>query len=155
MLAIPLVFDLDGTLFDNENIVWQCYQRAGAEPPKDFWGQTAAEWLNDPEVHMRKNEYYFQEIPYLRPTPFLKLFYRHGGTILTGASLAAAKAICETWLLRPSHLFCEQTTQDKIDYLIESEEPGLYLEDLEHVAKRVEEETLWQVMQPSSSRLLA
>ena len=152
MLAVPLAFDLDGTLFDNENVVWQCYLKAGITPPEDFWGKPAKEWLNNDKLHRLKQEFYLKEIRYLRPTPLLKLFYQHGGIILTGASYEAARAICDTWLLCPFELHHSLTLQDKLR-ILQGCRAGLYFDDRPKVAERVEKETQWQVMLPSSFRL--
>lgn len=58
------VFDLDGTLFDTEQLVRRAYLAAGVNMPDDAWGKPAREWLPAlkgplwPNYHVRKNEIY-------------------------------------------------------------------------------------------------
>lgn len=39
------VFDMDGCLFDTQELIREAYKRAGVTPPPDFWGKTAREWV--------------------------------------------------------------------------------------------------------------
>jgi len=152
VFASPLAFDLDGTLFDNRDVIFHCYEEAGIIPPENFWGQPAREWLDNEEIHEKKNQLYLQRVHLLTPLPPLRLLYRHGGIILTGASYPAVRAIMDIWMLRPEKVFCQQSLGDKIAALNAQPVPGIYIEDQPEIAEIIQRETQWTVVLQSSAR---
>lgn len=116
------VFDLDGTLIDSHNAVRLAYRLAGVEPPKDFWGKSASDWLPSvcnfddklaSDVHKRKQEIYLtllQEdnlVPTLSAADALRTLRLHGRRIcvVTAASKEAARAALTRHNIRPDALY--------------------------------------------------
>lgn len=86
------VFDLDGTLIDNEEAVRYAYLRAGVVMPSGAWGKPAGNWCTE-EQHKMKQAFYLNSLAeYGREGPALIAWNVCAGSksIITGASLRSA-----------------------------------------------------------------
>lgn len=139
-------YDLDGTLADTRQAVLLSYRAVGVEPPPDFFGKPWREWLNDEDLHRRKNEVYAEYVrTHVKPTRLVDTFKKTGGFIITGASYRAAHMVMSSIGIELAFVYSELTMHDKATILNMFDAPGIVFEDSQSIADHLRENTSWTV----------
>lgn len=155
-----VVFDLDGTLADTEELVRRSYELVGVTVPVDAWGKPASEWLpaiegdDWHEVHRLKNVAYdvllnkegVKELPAAHLCKSLADDKDYDVRILTGASLKAATKVRKSLGLARVPFMSVGATVDMKVALLRAMNPGVYLDDNYDACSRVSDETDWTVL---------
>lgn len=154
-------FDLDGVLIDSEDLVRECYEKAGANPPPDFFGKTFKEWalvdgmplseLN--KIHAKKTELYFEAIKQgrLKAGPMMDLYQKIKDNetthIMTGASYQTCTVMVQHFNLRPAaRVHCSHSLEMKIAAMNrEAPQGGVMFEDITAHYYEMLKATKWTV----------
>lgn len=147
------VFDLDGTLIDNEVAVREAYRMAGVAMPDDAWGKPVGGWCT-PEQHAIKQEVY-KACLNLYGRDGLGLFYWTTAfahkTILTGASRRSAHDALEFLGIPGGNLsLYGASLVEKIAWIngAMKVEPIVYVDCDRDIAMKIEKETKCRILVP-------
>jgi hypothetical protein len=148
---MQFAYDLDGTLLDTEAAVRKAYELAGLIPPPNFFGRPVKEWLKTTpaniELHKLKNKFYMEETwKMVEPLPALEIFDRCRGVILTGASQAAARFLCEKFHIKHTKLLTGLSVQNKITWMNQEEDAGIYMDDDLTAIQAIARNTRWTIL---------
>lgn len=143
-----IILDIDGVLFDTEEVVRAAYAEAGAEVPPGQWGKPWATWLidfcsGDEEmargIHERKTKLYIENIGKVKPLPPARLLLDEQiapGNIrlLTAANRTATlKLLSHFGVDRHALEGAALTAEGKADALVEMDDatfgPHIYVDD--------------------------
>jgi hypothetical protein len=156
-----VVFDLDGTLVDTEYAVIDAYAAVGITYPAEAWGKPWQAWLpklvGDEEVacqiHDLKNVAYLalidagkvEELPAATLARTLVKIPEFMVTTLTGASLDATAALCDTLGLERVGMLTGYTLGSKVAWLNgdHGELPGIYFDDNAEALSVIRVRTKW------------
>jgi hypothetical protein len=143
-------FDLDGTLIDSRDAVYQAYLDVGAHPPPDFFTKPWRSWMRNEAAHTAKNLRYIELIKQgaVKALPLSEVYkglHQCDRVILTGASRVATSEVImrvlDDW---PKILLCEMTIAMKIDWMNDNERGIIFEDQLAH-AHKMKQETQWTI----------
>jgi hypothetical protein len=147
------VFDLDGTLIDNELAVRNAYKMAGVTMPDDAWGNPIGDWCT-PEQYKVKQEVYRSCLK-LYAKDGLGLFYWTTSfaykTILTGASRRSAfDALYFLGIPGGNLSLVSATLEDKIGWIKKAmlDNPVTYVDCDRRIAEKIKKETKCHILVP-------
>lgn len=127
---MKFIFDLDGTIVDTHRAVKMAYRKAGIVMPDDAWGKTWREWSCPEDVHAEKARIYPNFVrEYGRILPAAELLRITGGRVLTGASLAAVRAVQDILDLDFPIIATECSAEQKLTHLRREKERVMYFDD--------------------------
>ena len=147
------VFDLDGTLFDTKQAVFEAYKAAGVIMPDDAWGKPWHQWLDDETIRQKKQKIYPEYVEkHAKALPLWDMFRemqdaKMNPIILTGAGSAAVWALMNRYpdLLIPTIRY-ELTIEDKISHMGMFDE-GIYFDDSSEAVTIMKERLpKWQIV---------
>jgi phosphoglycolate phosphatase-like HAD superfamily hydrolase len=144
------VFDLDGTLIDNEEAVRYAYLRAGVAMPSDAWGKPAGNWCTE-EQHEIKQAFYMNSLmEYGKEGPALLAWNVCLGpkAIITGASLRSAQDSLDFIEIPHTCLaLCGASIKEKIAWIkgAMTSQEVLYIDMDRAISKEIQKETLCKI----------
>lgn len=162
-MTLHVVFDLDGTLADTEELVTRAYKMVGVTVPEGAWGKSAQSWLANcvggtdqaADLHELKNLAYrvlieTEGVPPLAAAHLCRELLSTKGydvSILTGASFDAAQAVRSSLRLERATILSAGVSLDQKIAILNGFAPtGLYFDDNREACHRVSKETDWQVL---------
>jgi hypothetical protein len=148
-----IVFDLDGTLIDNEEAVRYAYLRAGVVMPQGAWGKPVGDWCTK-EQHKQKQTYYFTSLAEYGRKGLAIPYWDNcndNKRVITGASKISA---CESLdFLGIPHAYLAlygASIREKIAWIkgVMTSQSAVYIDSDPEIAKEIEKETWCSVIVP-------
>jgi len=145
------VFDLDETLVSTREANLRAYKHIGVEPPEDFHVRPWQSWTTK-ELHDQKGEVLGEFVwDHVQLLPTFRILRATKGTILTNAAGRTLQHIVKVFPeIGLYNKIIERAPFEKILWLQQQVEPGVYWDDNADFCEQVRSATEWQAVHVQS-----